>query len=266
MDAEQRILEHLGFGARLSEPRASATPANDQYATPALGFGGNAALIGAVGKFPLGSGRRSARRFRRVARNVPLLSARFHDEPPLRRQGNHRGALWRRRIRHRRLAAHRRHRAPIIGRPRRAISSKACASTGAITNDQDYPGRDGIVPTARAVLRRNFADQYLRAAAYAGFRVPTLNELYRPFRVGNNTTNANAALKPEKLYGAEIGWGGNARRASCGNHRLLEPTARRHRQSHARFVAIGHRPPSARTSAISTRWARKAMRPTRLER
>ena len=82
-------------------------------------------------------------------------------------------------------------------------------ATGAVSNLQDYPGRDGTVPTARGGVRRNFADgQYLRAAAYAGFRVPTLNELYRPFRVGNLVTEANAALRPEKLYGAELGYGG----------------------------------------------------------
>jgi outer membrane receptor protein involved in Fe transport len=47
----------------------------------------------------------------------------------------------------------------------------------------------------------------LRAAAYNGFRPASLNELYRGFRLGNNFTLANAALAPEKLYGAEIGVG-----------------------------------------------------------
>jgi len=45
----------------------------------------------------------------------------------------------------------------------------------------------------------------LRAAAYTGFRVPTLNELYRPFRVGNDITEANPDLSPERLAGAEVG-------------------------------------------------------------
>ena len=45
----------------------------------------------------------------------------------------------------------------------------------------------------------------LRASAYTGFRPPSLNELYRPFRVGNDVTEANAGLKPEILTGAEIG-------------------------------------------------------------
>src|SRR5690606_23118747 len=45
----------------------------------------------------------------------------------------------------------------------------------------------------------------VRAAAYTGFRVPTLNELYRPFRVGNDITEANPQLDPERMAGAEIG-------------------------------------------------------------
>ncbi len=44
-----------------------------------------------------------------------------------------------------------------------------------------------------------------RAAGYTGFRVPTLNELYRPFRVGNAVTEANAQLDPERLLGGELG-------------------------------------------------------------
>jgi outer membrane receptor protein involved in Fe transport len=67
-----------------------------------------------------------------------------------------------------------------------------------------------VLPTGRLGLRRNFADGiYWRAAAYAGFRQPTLNELYRPFRVGNNSTLANPALDPERLYGVETGLGGD---------------------------------------------------------
>lgn len=45
----------------------------------------------------------------------------------------------------------------------------------------------------------------LRASVYRGFRAPTLNELYRPFRVGNVETLANAELGEERLLGAELG-------------------------------------------------------------
>ena len=45
----------------------------------------------------------------------------------------------------------------------------------------------------------------LRAAGYTGFRLPTLNELYRGFVVFPITTQANDALRPEKLKGFEGG-------------------------------------------------------------
>lgn len=43
----------------------------------------------------------------------------------------------------------------------------------------------------------------LRASAYTGFRVPTLNELYRGFTVFPVVTRANAALSPERIEGVE---------------------------------------------------------------
>ena len=46
----------------------------------------------------------------------------------------------------------------------------------------------------------------LRAAVYTGFRLPTLNELYRPFVVFPVVTQANAALEPERIEGWEIGF------------------------------------------------------------
>ncbi len=46
----------------------------------------------------------------------------------------------------------------------------------------------------------------LRAAVYRTFRAPTLNELFRPFRVGNDITEANPALVPEQLTGIEAGF------------------------------------------------------------
>ncbi|HVX66614.1 MAG TPA: TonB-dependent receptor [Bryobacteraceae bacterium] len=44
-----------------------------------------------------------------------------------------------------------------------------------------------------------------RASLYRGFRSPTLNELYRDFRVGNALTRANADLRPETVFGSEAG-------------------------------------------------------------
>ena len=62
----------------------------------------------------------------------------------------------------------------------------------------DWSFRGGAVFEATDTLR-------LRAAAYTGLRLPTLNELYRPFVVFPVTTNANAALVNERLEGFEAG-------------------------------------------------------------
>lgn len=51
-------------------------------------------------------------------------------------------------------------------------------------------------------LNRNIS---VTASAYRAFRAPTLNELYRSFRLGNVLTDSNAALRAEQLTGAEAG-------------------------------------------------------------
>jgi outer membrane receptor protein involved in Fe transport len=45
----------------------------------------------------------------------------------------------------------------------------------------------------------------LTGSAYRAFRAPTLNELYRSFRVGNILTLANEQLRAERLSGGEAG-------------------------------------------------------------
>ena len=45
----------------------------------------------------------------------------------------------------------------------------------------------------------------LRVSAYNGFRLPTLNELYRGFNLLSVTTRANPLLEPERLRGWEAG-------------------------------------------------------------
>ncbi|TWB20904.1 outer membrane receptor for ferrienterochelin and colicin [Nitrospirillum amazonense] len=78
--------------------------------------------------------------------------------------------------------------------------------TGAVTRNDQYDDRGGALPTARlGVDWRPLSDWTLRAAAYTGFRLPTINELYRPYRVGNDIIEANALLKPERMVGAEAG-------------------------------------------------------------
>ena len=79
-------------------------------------------------------------------------------------------------------------------------------ATNSSTRSDRYPKRDGWLPTARAgaVLKVDGALS-LRSAAYLGWRMPTLNELFRPFRAGADATAANPFLDPERLAGAELG-------------------------------------------------------------
>jgi outer membrane receptor protein involved in Fe transport len=80
-------------------------------------------------------------------------------------------------------------------------------ATGAMLTDLAFPNRSGWEPTGRAGFAWRTAPALtLRAAAYLGWRLPTLNELYRPFRVGADATAANAALAPERLEGVEAGF------------------------------------------------------------
>lgn len=76
---------------------------------------------------------------------------------------------------------------------------------GASLRNDIAPDRQGWEPTARAGLAWESGIATLRGAAYLGWRLPTLNELYRPFRVGADATAANPALAPERMKGAEIG-------------------------------------------------------------
>ena len=60
----------------------------------------------------------------------------------------------------------------------------------------------------RVSLLKHFDGGFsVSASAYRAFRAPTLNELYRNFRVGNVVTNANAVLRAERLTGGEVGVG-----------------------------------------------------------
>jgi outer membrane receptor protein involved in Fe transport len=56
-----------------------------------------------------------------------------------------------------------------------------------------------------ALLQRVSSKLSLSGSAYRSFRAPTLNELYRSFRVGNIVTQANDQLLAERLTGAEAG-------------------------------------------------------------
>ena len=77
---------------------------------------------------------------------------------------------------------------------------------GVTTGGTLYPDRGSWEGSFRGgALVRLGGGLSLRGAAYTGLRLPTLNELYRPFVVFPVTTQANAALTNERLVGYEAG-------------------------------------------------------------
>ena len=86
------------------------------------------------------------------------------------------------------------------------VRTETIIATGVLARNDAYPDRDGTVGNFRVGARGDVTSTFtLRSLGYSGFRIPTLNELYRPFRVGNDITEANAALNPERLRGIEAG-------------------------------------------------------------
>jgi outer membrane receptor protein involved in Fe transport len=79
-----------------------------------------------------------------------------------------------------------------------ATGAPLASSRFADRSGQELTGRAGLALKATSWLT-------LRGAGYRGWRLPTLNELYRPFRVGPDATAANAALRPERVTGADLG-------------------------------------------------------------
>ena len=188
--------------------RAFTTPANNQYATPATGWGGKAAVRGELGNLTWETGADvrgasgedkelfsfvgDAFTKSRLAGGKTLITggyveATWSSGPWLVTGGGRLDGWW-------------------TSNGHRIETSIA---TGAVTFQSLPPNRSGSMPSGRVGIRRDLGGGvYARVAGYTGFRVPTLNELYRPFRVGNQITEANAALTPERLYGVEGGIGG----------------------------------------------------------
>ncbi|MGN6059169.1 MAG: TonB-dependent receptor plug domain-containing protein [Sphingomicrobium sp.] len=79
-------------------------------------------------------------------------------------------------------------------------------ATQAVLRDDRFGTRSGWLPTARGGAVVAIGGGWtLRSAAYLGWRMPALNELFRPFRAGTDATAANSDLKPERLAGIEAG-------------------------------------------------------------
>jgi outer membrane receptor protein involved in Fe transport len=111
-------------------------------------------------------------------------------------------------------------------------------TTGVATRDEQDRNRNGWRPTARGGALVDLGSGLsLRSSAYFGWRLPTLNELFRPFRVGADATAANPLLEPERLRGIEAG--AQYRRGGFG----VSVTAFANRLSDAiANVTLGHGP------------------------
>jgi outer membrane receptor protein involved in Fe transport len=85
-------------------------------------------------------------------------------------------------------------------------SSRTTPLSGAAASETAYEDRSAWAASPRlGVLLRAKRTVSLVASGYGAFRAPTLNELYRSFRLGDTLTLANAALGPERLWGGEGG-------------------------------------------------------------
>lgn len=193
--------------AAVSADRRTATQSLDQYNTPSTGLGARAEIrpsLGSAGEMRLGAEWRrttgetrelftfvagAPTRLRRAGGASETLGAfveaSFQASPDLLLTGGGRIDHWR----------------LTDGRLRETV-----LATGAPLNSAAFADRNGWEGTGRVGFAWDAAGLLkLRGAGYLGWRLPTLNELYRPFRVGPDATAANAALAPERLRGAELG-------------------------------------------------------------
>jgi outer membrane receptor protein involved in Fe transport len=75
-------------------------------------------------------------------------------------------------------------------------------------NRTNFVDRSETAFSPRVSVMKRFENGIsVSGSMYRAFRAPTLNELYRNFRVGNVVTNANSELSAERLTGGEIGAG-----------------------------------------------------------
>lgn len=205
LQAWARTSDLENASAAVAAGRAGTTPANEQYSTPAKGYGLNAAWQGALADWTWelgGDVRATEGKTNELYRYMGGVFTRQRTAGGRTLVGGvYAEAAWSRPdfI----LAAG----ARVDGwRSYGGVRRERDTATGGLTLDAPPADASGTTPTARIGVRQRLSGEtWARAAAYAGFRPPTLNELHRPFRVGNDVTEANAGLKPETLYGVETG-------------------------------------------------------------
>lgn len=78
---------------------------------------------------------------------------------------------------------------------------------GSTVREDTVPNRSDWIGSGRVGYEHDLTGAVtFRTAAFKSWRLPTLNEFYRPFRVVNDITEANPNLRPERLYGIEAGF------------------------------------------------------------
>lgn len=210
LQAWRRESDFANTSVAVAADRNATTPANDQYETPATGWGVNAALrrasrdvaggrleweLGADARFNEGETRERFR-FMDGAFTRDRIAGGETSVAGLYGEASWRNDLWL-------VAGGLRLDSWKNENGRRLERDRA---DGTATLDEADTDRSGEVVSARLAARRFLGGGWAgRAAAYSGFRPATLNELHRPFRVGNDLTEANAALVPETLQGVEAG-------------------------------------------------------------
>lgn len=79
-------------------------------------------------------------------------------------------------------------------------------ASGSLLRQEHPPDRAELRPATRISARWQPTGRFAwRCDLHTGARFPTLNELYRPFRVGAVTTAANPNLRPEEVRGLSSG-------------------------------------------------------------
>ena len=87
-----------------------------------------------------------------------------------------------------------------------ALSTTRPLTTGAVATLTLFPDRtERAFSPQLSVLYKLTSKLSFTGSASRAFRAPTLNELYRSFRVGNVMTLANEQLKAERLTAGEVG-------------------------------------------------------------
>ncbi len=86
------------------------------------------------------------------------------------------------------------------------LETNVPAGTPTANNRPTLPDRDDTVASPRVAALYHVRDRLSVWGDFGwGFRAPTLNELYRQFRVGQVLTLANNQLGPERLVGGNLG-------------------------------------------------------------